>query len=567
MVNRRGFLKFSTLGTASLASLFVASSSAQGADLLRKNLIHPRQDNEINNEDWASVWDYVDLIKFRPSDDPSAWDWTDAIQALLNRGGNIVLPEGVTYTTSNTLRMLSNTWLVVNGTLKFSDQLNTISTDHLLMCGDAKDPRENVRLSGKGIIDGNYQNRVSFAPTSGAYLFLARETTKLRIMPGLKFINAPSSAIVGVSCVDSVVEGADLRYIREHGIYFSTDSTGINLLSNSMNDLAVGDAYKSDAVKLRNNCSNFLIQGNTVNKSPETRPNVVRGVVLDESDNVSPINHAICHDGKILDNTMLGLSTGIWFKGSLVDAKSSDSFFDMRVEVARNTFEAKRASPLFAGILDRVRSVDLNDNTWRNFKSGVYGGGVGAIALRRNKIIHDIGASGDGIRMLDTIYKDTTTASRSRGDVTLIDNEVTGYNGVGALLTVADVHDKIKGNKIVSKGGAVYYRDYGLNTAPTAGRQVVDLSDNRSLKSTGADVAAISLRSSPKISVEYIVADNIVTSASVGIEYIAAQNSSANTNQIDAPIPLKVDRDAVVSRKGNFSSKSEINTIIFTQEK
>lgn len=565
MVNRRKFLKFSAFGTVSLASLYAVPFTAKGIEMRIPKSTDPVNAAWGSDENWVSVWEYVDLIKFRQSEDPSTWDWTNSIQALLNRGGNVVLPEDVTYTVSSTLRMRSDTWLAINGTLKFADQGQTHSTDHLLMCGDARDPRENIRISGKGTIDGNYQNRKSFAPTSGAYLFLARETTALRIMPGLKFINAPSSAIVGVSCVDSVIEGADLRYIREHGIYFSTDSSGIRLLFNSMNDLAVDAAYNSDAVKLRNNCSNFLIQGNTVNKSPNTRPNVVRGIVLDESDNVSPINHAICHDGKILDNTMLGLSTGIWFKGSLVNAAGADSLFDMHVEVARNIFEAKRRSPLFAGILDRVRSVDLNDNSWRNFKSGVYGGGVGAIAMSRNKISHDTGSSGDGIRMLDTVYKDTSTASRARGNVTLIDNDVIGYNGVGALLTVADAYDRIKGNKIVSEGGTVNYRDYGLSSAPATGRQMVELSGSN-LTSTGAHVSAVYLHSRPAITVGYVVTGNVISSTSVGIEYSAAQESSALANQIDAPIPLKIDTDAVVVRKGNFSARVEINKMIYTQE-
>jgi hypothetical protein len=559
MVNRRQLLKFSAIGTASLTVLGVSSFSALGNEVLRQQFVDPNLSPGKIDSPQVSVWEHADLVTVRPSIDPSTWDWTPAIQALLNRGGNLLLPEKITYTVSTTLRMRSNTWLVINGTLKFADQEDTHSTDHLLMSGEAGDPRVNVSLSGSGTIDGNYQNRRSFAPTSGAYLFLARETTKLRIAPGLKFINAPSSAIAGVSCVDAVVAGADLRYIREHGIYFSTDCTGIKVLSNTLNDLAVGNDYYSNAIKLRNNCSDFLIQGNTVNVSPVTTPNVVRGIVLDESDNVLPIKHAICHDGKILDNKMLGLSTGIWFKGSLIDAAEADSQFEMRVEVARNTFEAKKSSPLYAGILDRVRMVDLNDNIWRNFKSGIYGGGVGAIALRRNKIEHTTGVSGDGIRMLDSVYNAKATPSRARGDITLIDNEVTGYNGVGAMLTVANAHDEIKRNKIVSRGRAISYQNFGLITAPSTGQQVVELADNPQITSTGAGVAAIFLSAGTAVTVKYIVADNIVSSASVGIAYSSEQNSSAVTNKIDAPIPVTVDTRAIVYRKGNYNSVGPID--------
>ena len=562
MVNRRKLLKLSALGTASLAALGTTSFAAMGNDLHRQQFVDPNLPPGRLVSQLASVWEHAGLITDRPSLDPSTWDWTPAVQALLNRGGYILLPENFTYTVSSTLQMRSNTWLIINGTLKFADQRDTLSSDHLLMCGDAGDPRVDVSLSGFGTIDGNYQNRQSFAPTSGAYLLLARETTKLRITPGLKFINAPSSAIVGVSCIDAIVIGADLRYIREHGIYFSTDSNGIKILSNILNDLAVGDVYCSDAVKLRNNCSNFVIQGNTLNEAPLTTPNVVRGIVLDDSDNVSPINHAICHDGKILDNTMLGLSTGIWFKGSLVDAARADSLFDMRVEVSRNTFEAKASSPLFAGILDRVRKVDLDDNTWRNFSAGIYGGGVGDIALRRNKIKHATGVSGDGIRMLDTVYNDTKTSSRARGDVTLVDNEVIGYNGAGALLTVANAHDELKRNKIVSQGRAISYQDYGLSTAPTSGRQVVDLSDNPRLTSTGVGVAAVFLNARTAVTVQYLVADNIVTSASVGIACSVAQNSLAITNQIDAPIPVSVDTSATVFLKRDNGSSGPIEKVI-----
>lgn len=560
MLNRRKFLRLSTFGAVAFAVISAMPLVARG-DARRQQLNELDELPEMFGERQVSVWEYADLVTVRPSTNPSTWNWTAAVQALLNRGGNILLPENTIYTVSSTLQMRSNTWLVINGTLKFSDQKHTLSTDHLLMCGDAGSPRVNIFISGVGTFDGNYQNRQSFAPKSGAYLFLARETTKLRIAPGLKFVNAPSSAIAGVTCIDVVVAGGDLRYIREHGIYFSTSCSNIKILYNALNDLAVGGAYYSDAIKLRNNCTEFLIRGNTLNKSPLTVPNVVRGVVLDDSGNVAPVKNEICRDGRILDNTMLGLSTAIWFKGSLVDAAGPDALFEMRVEVARNIFVAKASSSLFAGILDRVRKVELCENTWRNFNAGIYGGGVGDIALHRNKIVHAVGVLGDGIRMLDTIYNNTAIASRVRGNVTLVGNEVSGYNGGGALLTVANARDELKYNKIVSRGRALSYRDYGLSTAPVSGIQEVDLSDNSQLTSTGKGVAAVYLSARSAVAVEYRVTNNNISSAAIGIAYFVAQNSSALTNKIDAPIPFSIDASAVVYQKGNYSSGGQIDKV------
>lgn len=566
MLNRRKFLRLGAFGTAAFAVSGTIPFFAQG-DASRQQLIELDQSPGIFGERQVSVWEYADLVIVRPNADPSTWDWTTAVQALLNRGGNILLPDNIVYTVTSTLQMRSNTWLVINGTLKFSDQKHTLSTDHLLMCGDAGSPRVNIIISGVGTLDGNYQNRQSFAPTSGAYLFLARETKKLRITPGLKFINAPSSAIAGVTCVDVVVAGGDLRYIREHGIYFSTSCSNIKVLYNTLNDLAVGDAYYSDAIKLRNNCTDFLIRGNTLNKSPLTIPNVVRGVVLDDSGNVAPVKNEICRDGRIQENTMLGLSTAIWFKGSLIDAAAPDSLFEMRVEVVRNTFVAKASLSLFAGILDRVRKVDLCENTWQNFNAGIYGGGVGDITLRRNKIIHAGGALGDGIRMLDTVYNNTTIASRVRGNVKLFNNEVAGYNGGGALLTVANSRDELKNNIIVSRGRAISYRDYGLSTAPVSGLQEVDLSDNPRLTSTGKGVVAVYLSARSAVAVKYRVTSNNISSAAVGIAYFVAQDSSALTNKIDAPIPLSIDASAVVYQEGNYSSGGQIGKVYHSPKK
>lgn len=553
MVNRRQLLKLSFLGFATFTVASVAPSSVRG-DGLRKQFVDLDLSVKGFSDRETSVWEFADLVTVRPSSNPSTWDWTPAVQALLNRGGKVLLPKNIIYTVNATLRMKSNTWLVINGTLKFADQKNTLSNEHLLMCGDIGDPRVNIYISGVGTLDGNCQKRQSFAPTSGAYLFLARETTKLRILPGLKFINAPSSAITGVECTDVVVAGADIRFIREHGIYFSTSSKDIRIAYNTLNDLAADNMYCADAVKLRNNCSGFLICGNTLNKSALLMPNTVRGIVLDDSGNVSPVNHAICRDGVILENTMLGLSTGIWFKGALINAAAPDSDFEMRVEVLRNFFEAKSSSSLFAGILDRVRKVSIGENIWRGFSAGIYGGGVGDITLRGNKIMHSGGVSGDGIRMLDTLYNDTTIASRARGDVTLVGNEVAGYDGVGALLTVANARDELKKNKIVSTGRAISYRDYGLSTAPIGGCQKVDLSDNPLLTSTGIGVTAVFLSARPEITVQYRVTHNNISSAAVGIAYSVVQNSLAMTNKIDAPTPLSVDSTASVYQEGNYSS-------------
>lgn len=540
MLSRRSFLKLGTFGTATIAVLSAAPFFVRGASL-RSQIFELDTPPKTLDTRHVSVWEYADLVTVRPSTDPSTWDWTYAVQALLNRGGNIILPEKNTYTVSSTLQIRSNTWLIVNGVLRFADQKNTRSSDHLLMCGGLRDPRENVIISGVGTIDGNYQGRKSFAPTSGAYLLLARETVKLRVADGLKFINAPSSAIAGVTCTDVVVEGVDLRYVCEHGIYFSTGSKRIKILNNTLNDLAISGEYSADAIKLRDNCTDFIIQDNTLNLTPLTAPNVIRGVVLDDSGNVAPVKNTICREGKILGNTMLQLSTGIWFKGALTDAGEADALFDMRVEVAGNVFEAKEDLSLFAAILDRVRKVDLNDNVWRNFNAGIYGGGVGDITLRRNKIVHIRGGAGYGVRMLDALYNDTKISSRARGNVVMVGNEIVGYNGGGVLMSIASAYDELRYNKIISRGRAISYLAYGLSSAPTNGVQHVDLSDNPQLISTGKGMTAVFLNAKSKIPANYRVARNNIASRAIGVAYPPSQNNSATANQINAPIPVSFD--------------------------
>lgn len=512
----------------------------------------------------TSIWAYEDqVIKPNPGD-PLTWDWSAAAQAMLDHGGNVIIPQNVTVTVKTPLQVKSNTQLTIDGTLKFANQASTLSSDHLIVCGGQGDPRVNVTINGVGTVDGNYQNRQSFAPVSGAYLFLARETTRLRIMSSLKWINAPSSAIAGVACNDVIVAYNNLRQIREHGIYFSTDSTGVRILFNDLNDLGVDGAYSADTIKLRNNCSNFTIAGNTLNLTPLTTPLIVRGVVLDESDNVSPIVHAVCHDGKIHDNDMRGLSTGIWLKGALIDAASADSLFDMRVTISQNNFEAKATSPLFAAILDRVRGVTFDDNSWSNFNAGLYGGGVGDIKVRRCKIKHAAGINGYGIRMLDTNYNDIALASRARGDVVLLDNDVSGYNAGGVVVTVANAYDEIKRNRVVSAGRAIAYNDYALSSAPTSGTQIVDLSDNPRLVTTGGSETAVFLNSMAALTVQYMVADNVIKSPSIGLAFSIVQDSSVLTNQIDAPTPISVGSGSRVYRSGNYNAQGPLGYTLTT---
>lgn len=519
--------------------------------------------NQMLDLQTTTVWEFADLVVSKPDPtDSDTWDWFPAIQAMLNKAGKVVLPEGKVYNTSATLQIPSNTEFVINGTLRFQNQGTTLNTDHLLNCGGLADPRVNITLSGTGTVDGNCQNRSIIAPVSGAYLFLAREVTRLRIRSDLKWINAPSTAIAGVSCKDAIVAYQNIRNIREHGVYFSTDSTGLLILDNTLNDLGVDGLYNADTIKLRNNCSNFTIAGNTLNLTPLTVPLVVRGIVLDESDNVSPIVHTVCHDGKIYANDMRGLSTGIWFKGALIDAASADSLFEMRVTVVSNNFEAKAVGPLFAGILDQVRSVVLDDNTFRNFNAGVYGGGVGNIKLRRNLIKHATGINGHGIRMLDTNYNNTALPARLRGDVVLLDNDVAGYDSGGVVMSVANAYDEIKRNRISSVGRAIAYNDYAQTSGPTGGTQTVDLSDNPRLVTTGAGESALFLNAMAALTVNYMVADNLIKSPAVGIAFSVVQDSSVLTNQIDAVTPISVGTGSKVYQAGNYNASGPLGYIL-----
>lgn len=543
--------------------LITMASSANGANQIgwTRSILGSaiRTINQMLDAQTTNVWEYADSVVSKPdANDANTWDWTPAIQQMLNKTGRVLLPEGRTFHVTATLQVLSNTEFVIEGTLRFANQVSTLTTEHLINCGGQGDPRVNITLSGSGTIDGNYQNRGSLAGVSGAYLFLAREVTRLRIMSGLKWVNAPSSAIAGVTCKDAIVAYQNIRNIREHGVYFSTDSTGIKILFNELNDLGVDGLYNADTIKLRNNCSNFVIAGNTLNLSPDTVPLVVRGIVLDESDNVSPIVHAVCHDGRIYDNDMRGLSTGIWLKGALIDAASADALFEMRVTINRNNFEAKASSPLFAGILDQVRSVELDDNTFRNFSAGVYGGGVGNIKLRRNKIKHATGINGFGIRMLDTNYNNTALPARARGDVVLLDNEVSGYDSGGIVMTVANAYDEIKRNRVASVGRAIAYNDYLQTSAPTSGNQVVDLSDNPRLVTTGVAETAVFLNSMAALTVQYMVADNVIKSPAVGIAFSIVQDSSVLTNQIDAPTPVNVGSGSKIYQAGNYNAQGPL---------
>ncbi len=505
----------------------------------------------------VSVWEapFADLVTTKPDqNDPSTWDWTAALQAFLDTAGDLILPHGFTYNTTKTLQMRSNTRLTINGTLRFADQLVTLSSEHLLQAGGQADPRTNIAISGFGTIDGNYQNRQSFAPTSGAYLFLGREIDGLIISGDrLKWVNAPSSAIAGVQCSNAVVMNNDGRNIREHGIYFSTDSTGLLITNNSLNDLGVGNAYSADALKLRNNCSFFIISDNKVNDTATVTTTVVRGVVLDESDNVSPLVDAVCHDGLVCDNLMFHLSTGIWCKGSLIDSAEVDSFFQMNVEFAGNTFAAKSSGSLFAGILEKVRRVDVSGNKFLNFTAGVYGGGIGDIKLINNIVRNRIGSTSDGIRMLDTVYNNTTLPSRLRGDVTIIDNKVSGYNGAGLLITVANATDDISGNDIVSDGRAINYADFNLSTAPASGIQVSNVANNARLETTGVGETAVFFNARAAITVQHSCKGNTINSVATGVAYSIAQQSTLVNNKINSVTPFVFGSGAAVFRDGNYN--------------
>lgn len=504
----------------------------------------------------ATAWDFSNLVTIKPNpNDPSTWDWADALQALLNVQGDLILPDGFTYNTSKTLQVRSNTRLSINGTLRFMDQVVTMSSEHLLQAGGQGDPRENISITGFGTIDGNYQGRQSFSPTSGAYLFLGREVDGLIIFGDrLKWINAPSSAIAGVQCSNATVMNNDVRNIREHGIYFSTDSTGLLITNNDINDLGVDGLYDADALKLRNNCSFFIISDNKVNDTATVTDTVVRGVVLDESDNVSPIVHAVCHDGLVCDNLMYHLSTGLWCKGSLIDSVQPDSFFQMNVEFTGNTFAAKSSGSLFAGILEKVRRVDVKDNKFLNFTAGVYGGGVGDIQLVDNTIRNRLGSSGDGIRMLDTVYNDTAQPSRLRGDATLRGNKVSGYNGTGILMTVANAVDDIGGNDVISDGRALNYADFNLSTAPASGIQVSNVANNSRLETTGVGETAVFFNSRAAITAQYSCKGNTINSLAIGIAYSIIQQSTAANNKINAVTPFSLGSGAQVFRSGNYNA-------------
>lgn len=520
--------------------------------------------SEMLNSQSVSIWEFAEQATgYSPGGDPNAWDWADALQAFLNAAGDLVLTEGFTYNTSKTLQLRSNTRLTINGTLRFMDQSTTLSSEHLLQAGALGDPRSNIAITGFGTIDGNYQGRDSFEPTSGAYLFLGREVDGLIICGDrLKWINAPTSAITGVQCSNVTVKNNDVRNIREHGVYFSTDSTGLTIVNNNLNDLGVENLYDADAIKLRNNCSFFIVSGNKVNDTATVTTSVVRGVVLDESDNVSPIVHAVCHDGLVCDNLMFHLSTGIWCKGSLIDSAEADSFFQMNVEFTGNTFAAKSSGSLFAGILEKVRRVDVKDNKFLNFTAGVYGGGVGDIDVIDNTIRNRNGSSGDGIRMLDTEYNDTAVPSRLRGNVKLKGNKVSGYNGVGILMTVANAVDDISGNDVVSQGRAINYVDFNLATAPLTGKQITNVSNNPRLESTTAAVVAVFMNSRAVIPVEHTVADNGITSLGTGLSFSILQNSAAINNKISAPVHLSFGAGTNVYRAGNYSESGPIANVL-----
>ena len=128
MVNRRQLLKLSFLGFATFTVASVAPSSVRG-DGLRKQFVDLDLSVKGFSDRETSVWEFADLVTVRPSSNPSTWDWTPAVQALLNRGGKVLLPKNIIYTVNATLRMKSNTWLVINGTLKFADQKNTLSNE------------------------------------------------------------------------------------------------------------------------------------------------------------------------------------------------------------------------------------------------------------------------------------------------------------------------------------------------------------------------------------------------------------------------------------------------------
>lgn len=504
-----------------------------------------------------SVTELSHLVTVRPvANNPDTWDWTPALQALFDRGGNITIPRGGVYSTTRTLQIRSNTHLVLDGTLKFANQIKTLTSDHLLECGKAGDPRTDVSITGSGTLDGNFAGRKSVAPISGAYLLLARETTRLTILD-IKGINAVSSGICGASCKSVTVMFTDLRNIREHGVYFSTDTSVITIGFNRLNDLGVGGAYNSDAVKLRDNVTKFRIIHNDVNTDHRGISGVIRGVVLDESDNVAPIVHTVCRDGIIEGNEMMDLSTGVWLKGALV-VDPTDDLLRMDIRIANNRFRARPGSSLFAGILDRIRDAHLLHNEFDGFQAGIYGGGVGDITLEDNTIYVSVSV-GDAIRMVDTNYNSFTVPSRLRGDVRLLGNTLTGYKN-GIVLSVANASDEIKRNRINVSGRAIAVNDYGLSTAPTFGRQTVDISENSQLYSTGPTALFLSARDA--VLTEYLVRANAVKATTTGIAFSVVQDSSATLNQIDAPTDIVAGSGSRVYRFGNYTSKGPIGFAI-----
>ena len=212
-------------------------------------------------------------------------DSAAAIQAALSISNNVLIDENSSLTSSQ-ITIASNQSLVIDGTLTASINLATA----LITNSDTVGGNENIRLTGKGTIDGNKSNQASGDTYCVRFENVDESLIDIQKVQNCKLFTVPGNegAIYLVSCTDTKVIDVEST---------ANDATGL---------LGV------DCVR----CGSVRVHSHT---------NTASGVIWDKgTDNYS--NHDHVHDNSFSNLNMTGVRAQVSFPNSYNSSFSNINF-------------------------------------------------------------------------------------------------------------------------------------------------------------------------------------------------------------------------------------------------